>query len=118
LEKLLDLRAPQFGDAFFAFCSELGKELAKGNRSKFGGNDQLVLLLLMFRVLFNRCYEKNGERFAATEESAEFLGKIERLGEEPASGFCLPWMFLPKVVDRSISAKKLFRGMKRRGKWG
>jgi hypothetical protein len=108
LEKLLDLKTGQFGEAFFGFCSEFAKELTKGSRRKFVANDQLVLLLLMFRVLFNRCYEKNGEKFVATEESAGFLKKMERLGEEPASGFCLPWEFLPKVVDRSISARKLF----------
>jgi hypothetical protein len=71
--------------------------------------DQSKCLLVLYRALFNRCYEIVPGFFAAHFTPIELLGKVGRLRELPANlrEFCLPWQLL-QPTDHTIPIRDLF----------
>jgi hypothetical protein len=108
--KLDALPIHEFGDAFMALCGEVACKLTHGSKRKFTAADQIVLMLLIFRLLFNRMYERDPHRFAPRADSAEFVRRAVAIGGDSADSQPLPWRFLPKIVDRSVSMRELFQG--------
>jgi hypothetical protein len=65
--------------------------------------DQSLAMLLMYRCLFNRCYELLPSFFEPFRDM-ELITRIARLGRLPASHFRIPWEFIsPQDRDQSVT---------------
>jgi hypothetical protein len=77
------------------------------DHTRFSLQEKSLLLLLLFRVIFNRSYELLPEVFAPPTDPA-LLVKLRELSKLEAVHFLLPWGLLPKV-ESSVPIGELFR---------
>jgi hypothetical protein len=72
-------------------------------------HDESKCLLVLYRALFNRCYELNPEFFAGHRTGSALLEKVDRLRHLPSGlrAFCLPWELLPPG-ERAMPIRELF----------
>jgi hypothetical protein len=96
-----------FGDDLVNLSSALIVEHTGCRGESVCGANRSILLLVFFRMLFNRYYELNPSFFAAKSESGSFIRRVRDLSVFPASEFSLPWNLLP-VTDHSMGVRTLF----------
>lgn len=80
------------------------------NRESYSIPEQSVALLMLFRVIFNRCYELNEDVFTS-HSSGDLFVKVERLGLIPAVKYSMPWELM-KTDDVNIPIGEYFRSDK------
>ena len=88
------------------FISEIIDEcckLAGSSYEKMAPSDKSICLLLFFRCLFNRCYEKYGEKFYDFKADAEKRIKMEKISKVPANYFPMPWNLISnsKIIKKN-----------------
>jgi hypothetical protein len=91
------------------FCESLvgiGFELMP-RRSELSPHEQSIALLIIFRVLFNRCYELHPGYFSY-QSSPQLLQKLAILGDLEAFHFPIPWHVIPNE-DRNMPIKLFFQ---------
>jgi hypothetical protein len=98
----------EFADDLLLMCYHLIP-----SRASMSVEEQSKTLLLLYRALFNRCYELSPAFFAAHKGSLEFLRKVDIAGRLPADsvGFCLPWNLLPPDADRHLPIREFFASL-------
>lgn len=58
---------------------------------KMSSTEKSICLLIFFRCLFNRCYEKYGDYFCDFKSNSEKRMKLEKIAKIPAHYFPIPW---------------------------
>jgi hypothetical protein len=103
LKSFADQPAAAFSSHLVAFCSELmpaGANLTTGEQS--------VALVILFRVLFNRCYELLPQVIRPTVD-VHFNVKVRDIGAIPAGDFPLPWLYMPRNCDHNTPLGEIAR---------
>lgn len=69
---------------------------------KMTPTDKSICLLLFFRCLFNRCYERYGDDFFDFQANSEKRIKMEKISKVPAHYFPIPWNLInnSKIVEK------------------
>ena len=96
VDSILEMKPREFTDLVLDKCYRL-----MFFRDSMDATDQSLALLLFFRCIFNRCYEKYPSFFAP--KTLEIVNKIGVVSDYPAKQFLLPHKMLGvEVKDQSI----------------
>jgi hypothetical protein len=108
LKEIFKLPAERMSGAFLELCKAVCRKITRGRKTELTGKEESVLALVVFRVLFNRAYEQDTNRFAPGPESAAFVRTAAAIGDGPASALALPWVFLPEGSDEDGPLRAIF----------
>jgi hypothetical protein len=75
------------------------------NRHLLSLPEQSLCLLLMYRALFNRCYELHHSFFFRLGGEFELIKRVKSMGAVQANCFSVPWDLVPKMPPTTAIAR-------------
>jgi hypothetical protein len=103
-EGIVKIGAEDFVTKLVGCCNDLVP-----NRESLSIADQSMCLVLMYRALFNRCYELHPSFFFGMGGQPDLIRKAKALGEAQAGCFTVPWHLVPKMPP-TTAISRLYAG--------